>query len=91
MDLLGEAKNKKKLVDIAQEEIEKIIFSKLRLGEKEVIIKAKEIHEKLNFGNRYPVICSAMRKVQAKYKNEVIKSPPKGDGVNLEIKYILKK
>ncbi|MFK4784449.1 hypothetical protein [Fusobacterium sp. MFO224] len=81
--------NEKYLVDIAQEEIEKIIYSERKLKKTEITILSKDIHERLGWDKRYPTVCSAMRKLKDKYKNEEIYSPPKGNGSSLEIKYII--
>lgn len=55
-------------------------------GSDSILINALQISEELSIVNRYPMICSAMRKVSAIYESESIYTAPQGNGNNI-IKY----
>ena len=57
-------------------------------GKEKLVLVARDIHKELNLDNRYPMVCSAMRKCMGDY-DVVLFQPPKKDSSTVEIEYKL--
>lgn len=69
-----------------KEFIEKRIDEAFANGEKEITIKAIDIHKAMGLKSRYPMVCNAMR--QCMKENDVVVFEPQcGYSSTLEIKY----
>lgn len=59
-------------------------------GEKEITLISGQLHKELNLEHRLPTVCDAMRYYYNYIYDEILKSPPKGKGSRLIIKYNLR-
>lgn len=57
-------------------------------GQKCIILTSKDIHKKLGFSNRYPIVCNAMNQSKTE-KDEYINTTLSGQSSTIAIKYIL--
>lgn len=65
-------------------------LSEAKSSNKEFIdILSKDLHENCDGNNEFPKCCNAMNEVAQEYKYEILKSPPKGQGSTLLIRYYL--
>jgi len=72
-----------------RDELEAQIARAARQGRPHVEINAGELHRVVSpTESRHPMACAAMRQMQ-RADDEVIKSPPAGDGPSLTIRYVL--
>lgn len=86
-------RNENKKVGISEVKvyIEELFKKAKENSEKEITLISGELHKELNLENRMPTVCDAMRYYYNYIYDEILKSPPKGKGSRLIIKYDLDK
>jgi 5-methylcytosine-specific restriction protein A len=74
------------------EKLQELFSDEEKCGATSLIVKAGNLHRCVGgypgYGNRMPVCCAAMRSLM-KNGDEILQSPPKGDGANFVIRYKL--
>ena len=75
-----------------EQALEALFASESKLGKSHVIVRSGDLHRKLGVypapNHAMPICCNAMYAAMIK-GDEVIRSPPKGMGANLYIRYRL--
>lgn len=56
-------------------------------GEKEIVIRAGDIHEELSMHKAWKAVCDAMRKLEPFYEYKILFTPDKKNGANLKYIY----
>jgi hypothetical protein len=59
------------------------------LGKTVIKIRAGELHDDIHGNDRVPLVCHAMRKLFQAGRDQVLYSPPSGQGRTFKIRYAL--